>query len=169
MSRDLVYRVVMALALAIAVGVPVLAYREAMLLARRRRRSPGAVHIGAAAMALIPALTLSPIVIALGFCAGAPPPGESDEARRLKRDAAPVVAALDRYRSVHAEYPRRLDDLVPEFLAPGVLPLKPVQTTYPVMYSGDSTDYKLSFRYSGAGMNDCTFTPARQWECGGWY
>jgi hypothetical protein len=47
---------------------------------------------------------------------------------------------------------------------------RPAQVGYPWEYERDSTDYVLTFRYTGPGMNSCHYSPAEpRWKCGGYF
>lgn len=113
---------------------------------------------------LAAALLLSPVV--LGAC---DPPGKGPKAERGYDRSAPVIAALEQYRSQRGEYPASLREMVPAFLADSALrvPDRPGET-YPLEYTRLPEGYALEFRYTGPGMNDCTYRPGvKKWDCGG--
>ena len=99
-----------------------------------------------------------------------PPPGKGAKADQGFARAPSVIAAIERYRTVHAEYPVALQALVPDFLPPDALLHGPAQSEYPWEYQRDSTGYTLTFRYTGPGMNFCHYSPAKpHWKCGGYF
>jgi hypothetical protein len=96
--------------------------------------------------------------------------GESGKSQLARAYGAPVIEALNSYHSATHSYPAQLRDLVPGYLSPAALhapesePLK-----YPFEYSRDSSDYELSVRYTGPGMNDCVYRPGHGWHCVGYF
>jgi hypothetical protein len=41
---------------------------------------------------------------------------------------------------------------------------------YPLEYRRDGTDFILSFRYAGPGMNECRYASVvRRWRCSGYF
>ena len=107
------------------------------------------------------------ILLALAL-AGCPPPGKGPKAELGYRRSEAVIGALEAYRQARGAYPDSLPQLVPAFAADSML-RAPVQT-YPYEYRRTEDGYTLRFRYSGPGMNYCTWTPkARAWDCGGYF
>ena len=93
------------------------------------------------------------------------PPGQGARAQRGYQAAAPIIAALERYHQAHGQYPATLDALVP-----AELPAVPAEVnSYPITYHAADDGYTLEFSYTGPGMNHCTYTPATQWKCYGFY
>jgi hypothetical protein len=106
-------------------------------------------------------------VAALLLLAACPAPGEGSKAERGYRRAAPVIAALARYRGETGTYPDSLARLAPRWIAADALE-PPVQPEYPFSYMRTDDGYLLTFRYAGPGMNDCMYSqPPGKWKCGG--
>lgn len=110
------------------------------------------------------------IVVAFGVAACVPP-GEGPKAARGYARAAPVIAALDSFHSVVGRYPDSLPQLVPDFLRQESLAIPGRKLErYPLEYERSATDFILSFRYVGPGMNNCRFrASSRRWECSGYF
>jgi hypothetical protein len=96
--------------------------------------------------------------------------------RRIRQESprtcygAPVVAALDRYRREHGDYPTSLGDLVPAYMAGSELRAPEASMLrYPFEYRADSGSYELLVRYVDPGMNECRYTPRTAWHCGGYF
>jgi len=117
------------------------------------------IALAAAVLSIVPLL------------AGCTPPGKGPKAERGYRRGAPVIAALERYRSAHGAYPDSLRELVPAVLPDSALRVPDrEQERYPLAYRRTPDGYELGFRYGGPGMNSCTYTPAtRKWRCGGYF
>jgi hypothetical protein len=98
-------------------------------------------------------------------------PGEGPKAARGYARAQPVIAALDSFRVANAAYPDSLEQLIPTFLpASALVPPAASQEHYPFEYKKEAADFELTFRYTGPGMNWCTFRASRRtWQCGGLY
>jgi hypothetical protein len=98
--------------------------------------------------------------------AGCPPPGQGPAAETGYRRSEPIIVALDRFRAAHGAYPRALSklDVPAEVLQP---PLGPGQQ--PWEYRPAVGSYELIFRYAGPGMNYCIYSPAKHWQCSGYY
>lgn len=96
--------------------------------------------------------------------------GESGKRRLARAYGAPVVVALTRYQSDNGQYPKALIELVPKYLS-GVDLRAPDASVlrYPFEYRVDTAGYELLVRYTGPGMNECRYTPARRWHCGGYF
>jgi hypothetical protein len=113
------------------------------------------LRLGRAGLVLLPLLLLA--------CT---PPGRGPRAARGYRLAAPVIDALERHHQAHGAYPDSLPRLVPAFLPDSAL--RGPQTGYPLEYRRTPDGYELTFRYTGPGMNHCTWTPrTRVWDSGG--
>lgn len=110
-------------------------------------------------------------ILLLCLLASCPKPGEGGQATRCYRRAEPLIAALTAYRAQHARYPDTLATLVPEFLSAEDLPAagQPLDgCTFDYQRTDDG--YQLRFRYTGPGMNVCTYTPATgRWSCYGYF
>lgn len=106
-------------------------------------------------------------LLMLGACF--PAPGKGPKARRGYERGAPVIQALEQYRRTRGEYPATLRELVPSFLPDSALRVpKRVGERYPLEYTRTAEGYRLRFRYTGPGMNDCDYTPGQgRWRCGG--
>jgi hypothetical protein len=106
-------------------------------------------------------------VLLLAACPG-PGPGSGPKAERGYTAAAPVIAALERHRELRGAYPDSLPQLVPDLLRAEAL--DPPNQGYPLEYRRTDTGYALRFRWSGPGMNHCTWTTeSRTWKCSGYY
>jgi len=122
-------------------------------------------------MVVIPRVSPFPVAVRLGtvlgtlLLGGCPPPGRGCKAEAGYRRAAPVIAALDRYHQARGSYPQTLAELLPEWLPPP--PPEDLQ------YTRSGENYKLTFSYSGPGVNHCEYdsgSPApRSWQCHGYY
>lgn len=100
--------------------------------------------------------------------AGCPAPGAGPRAERGYRFGAPVIDALERHLQARGTYPDSLPQLVPAFLPASAL--REPQPGYPFQYRRTPDGYALTFRYTGPGMNHCTWTPrSRKWDCGGYF
>jgi hypothetical protein len=101
---------------------------------------------------------------------GCPRPGEGRKAEAGYRRAAPIIAALERYRSERGSYPDSLASLPPEWLPEELRGSAP---RYGLHYERKDDRYELTFSYGGPGINHCTYDPAapeaRRWSCGGYY
>ena len=114
----------------------------------------------------LPAVAAVGMAFALAAC---DPPGKGPKAERGYRRSAPVIAALDRYHAEHGQYPDSLRMLVPGFLPDSALRLPEREPErYPLEYGRTREGYDLTFRYTGPGMNDCTWhADTRKWACSG--
>ena len=98
-----------------------------------------------------------------------PPLGSSVTARIGYREAGRIIQALDAYHADHGQWPARLDQLTPAYLA----------DTARLAYPGPGPNgweyipspehgYELLFRYTGPASNVCNYNPrARRWRCVG--
>jgi hypothetical protein len=106
-------------------------------------------------------------LLLLAACPG-PGPGSGPKAERGYAAATPVIAALERHRELNGAYPDSLPQLVPDLLRAEAL--DPPNAGYPFLYRRTDAGYELRFRWSGPGMNTCTWTPASAaWKCSGYY
>lgn len=114
---------------------------------------------------------LGSALTALAVTACLTAPGAGPKAERGYARAVPIVAALEAYRAAHGAYPDSLPTLVPAYLAPAALDVPSrTQERYPWQYQRDSLGFRLEFRYSGPGMNQCVWTSAtRAWRCHGYF
>jgi hypothetical protein len=105
---------------------------------------------------------LSILIIGL-ICFGChlygPPPGEGPKAERLFKEAAPIIDALEQYRSERGSYPKMIGELIPRYLHE-----MPSET---FSYAPENESYILAFRYEGPGINSCVFSPGKGWHCTG--
>jgi hypothetical protein len=94
------------------------------------------------------------------------PPGEGEKAERGYAACQPIITALENYHDVNGEYPQRLDELVPAFISdfPEQVNGEPIQ-----FEKTAQNNYKLSFSYTGPGLNHCTYSPHDGWRCSGLY
>lgn len=116
---------------------------------------------------LFPPLLLVALVAFALLLAGCEKPGEGAKAEEGYSAARPIIASLNSYHEGASHYPQDLEALVPVFLTevpkgPGGQPFE-----YRWVAPGDS--YSLTFRYTGPGMNVCTYTPEDAWRCYGYY
>lgn len=90
----------------------------------------------------------------------------SESGERLPaRDASEALAAFSRDSGF---YPRTLKELSPTYLDVNALAIpKQMQVAYPLEYSRADSSYRLTFRYVGPGMNECTFRPLTRLVCSG--
>ncbi len=99
-------------------------------------------------------------------------PGEGASADLGRQQAAQIVSAIAAYRAESNALPATLEALVPRHLARADLALVSGSgTAYPYEYHVTSIDsFELTFRYSGPGMNRCTFESRQgSWHCEGYY
>jgi hypothetical protein len=95
----------------------------------------------------------------------APPPGVGPKADQGYQVCAPVIAALEHYHAQSGAYPESLKELVPNFLTAINYTVGEVEINYRPLESS----YQLEFRYTGPGMNICTYTPNTSWKCTGYF
>ncbi len=108
------------------------------------------------------------LVATLGVLMGCTPPGKGPRAERGYRQAAPVIDALERFHQARGAYPDSLPQLVPAFLADSAL--REPHPGHPFEYARTAAGYALTFRYTGPGMNRCSWTAeSRAWQCSGYY
>jgi len=99
-------------------------------------------------------------------------PGEGASADLGRQQAARIVSAIAAYKAESNALPATLEALVPGHLARADLALvSGAGTAYPYEYHVTSIDsFELTFRYSGPGINRCTFESRRgSWHCEGYY
>jgi hypothetical protein len=167
MSRELAEDIIGLVLVALLFILPILVYRHTIRLARRAGHRPAAVYLGAASMALITVAIVLPVLAVYIVVSLESRPGPVDAPRRVKRETAPIVAALGRYRDARGAYPSSLHLMIPEFLAEGVLPLRPNGGDHLLRYFADSAGSTYELWFARSGKSDCRFTPATQWECVG--
>jgi hypothetical protein len=95
----------------------------------------------------------------------APPPGEGAKAENGYQVCGPVIKALSEYHVAEGEYPSTLESLRPAYLAD----VPSEVNGFPILYRTTQDSYSLEFRYTGPGMNVCTYTPENDWYCYGYY
>ncbi|MEP6571982.1 MAG: hypothetical protein ABJD11_04775 [Gemmatimonadota bacterium] len=88
-------------------------------------------------------------------------PGTGGKARVGMSRAAPLVNAVEAYRSAHGGYPAALEDLVPDFI--GSIPHE--IDGHPIIYDRHGSTYGLTFSYMSPLPTHCTFTPTQTWTC----
>jgi len=93
------------------------------------------------------------------------PPGQGARAEQGYQVCEPVIIALNKYHETHGDYPIALETLIPDYL--GQVPKE--VNGYPIEYTKTESGYSLQFSYEGPGMNYCTYTPEKQWDCHGYY
>lgn len=94
-----------------------------------------------------------------------PPPGVGPKAEQGYQASAPIIAALARYHEQQGAYPESLDALAPTFLTD----VAHTDGAIEIAYRVTDTSYQLEFRYTGPGMNICTYTPEIGWHCTGYF
>jgi len=72
-----------------------------------------------------------------------------------KKRAEPIIVALEEYFSVHGTFPKRLEDLVPEYIEE--LP-PPTAGTRQWRYKPRERAFSLSFGYGKDHYPNCTFS-----------
>jgi hypothetical protein len=138
------------------------------------------------------ALRLLIVSLALSFtscCCFGTPPGKGRQAKAGFRAAAPVILALEQFHKDHGSYPVGLNELVPRYLpdAAALLVRGKVEPLHSprarssaesnensyldrFSYARDADGYRLSFSYTGPGMNTCEFdSRTKQWNSHGYY
>ena len=117
------------------------------------------------------------LLIVCGVCAGTgyqvwrfvfvvEPPGVGAKAEKGYQTCAPIISALADYKAKNGTYPKKLEDLIPTFLAESAL----VSVDgMPVDYTLTTASYQLKFHYTGPGMNTCVYAPENGWHCSGYY
>ena len=120
------------------------------------------------------------------FCSA---PGKGRKARSGFRAAAPLILALEKFRETRGQYPATLEELVPTYLpdATALLVRGKVEPLHSpraassagsdasssldqFLYGRDTDGYRLSFSYTGPGMNTCVFdSRTKQWNSQGYY
>jgi hypothetical protein len=123
---------------------------------------------------LILLLTLG-FLVAIALCVGigyfvwatfiGPPPGVGPKAEQGYQACAPFIDGLARYHEQHGAYPESLAALAPA----SQTDVSPVDGPIEIAYRVTDTSYQLEFRYTGPGMNICTFTPEIGWHCTGYF
>jgi len=166
MNTDICYRIESLGWVALAILVPLAVYRRLVTFASNVKRHPLMAQVGARLTTFATIVVFSPIALAISLCNG-PAPGDSDEARQFKSDLSHAVTALEQYRNVTGSYPATLEMLVPRYAAPSDLHREGMRPEYPLTYERTKSGYTLEFRYTGPGMNECTYTPQTEWRCGG--
>lgn len=93
------------------------------------------------------------------------PPGVGEKAERGYQICAPVINALNAFKQANGSYPPSLAELAPDYL------LKvPVEVNNePITYKLTTTSYQITFGYIGPGINICTYSPEKDWQCSGAY
>ena len=110
------------------------------------------------------------LLLACASCPG-PPPGKGAKALAGYRRAELVIVALERYRQRHGIYPDSLALLVPEYLGDTALAIpEHAALRFPLQYELTADGYRLGFRYTGPGMNQCWYRSVEgRWHCTGYY
>jgi hypothetical protein len=107
-------------------------------------------------------LLLVLIIAGAAYYATREKPGSGAKARTGMSRAAPLISAVEAYRTAHSVYPPSLEDLVPDFV--GSIPHE--INGHPILYERHGSTYDLTFSYLGPLPTHCTFTPAKNWGCG---
>ena len=96
------------------------------------------------------------------------PPGKGEKALAGFKASAVIIQGLGEFHAKHAAYPEKLDELAPSILTSAQL--SPPSEIGRYDYERKATGFSLAFRYTGPGVNHCTFeSSARTWSCGGHY
>lgn len=114
-------------------------------------------------LAIIAALALVGFMLLSNL--NAPPPGVGPKADQGYQACAPIIAALEQHHAQAGTYPATLAALVPTYLSKIDYTVGDVNIDYRTIEPG----YQLIFRYTGPGMNICTYTPDTGWKCTGYY
>jgi hypothetical protein len=114
-------------------------------------------------LAIIAALALVGFMLLSNL--NAPPPGVGPEAEQGYQACAPIITALEQHHAQTGAYPATLEALVPAFLPKFEYTVGEVN----IDYRPTDKSYRLEFRYTGPGMNICTFTPDASWKCTGYF
>lgn len=80
----------------------------------------------------------------------------------------PITEAIDKYKIDNNSYPQNLSELVPKYIN-GIPRAEGKRVPSPVEYENQGISYTLKFNYTGPGFNWCTYTPEKNWQCGGAY
>jgi hypothetical protein len=105
------------------------------------------------------------LVLLLSGCVGGPPPGEGEKAERGYEQAQPIIVALEQWHTKNGIYPQSLEVLVPAYFNTLPVPNK----NYGYTYRQSNKSYELRFNYTGPGMNICSYSPLKRWECIGYF
>ena len=139
-------------------------------------------------------LVIALLIASLGllftsYCCFTPPSGKGRQAEAGFRAATPVSVALEKFHEDRRSYPVHLDELVPRYLpdAAALLVRGKVEpqhsprasesaggdggsSLHQFMYVREANGYRLSFSYTGPGMNTCVFdSRTKQWHSHGYY
>lgn len=93
------------------------------------------------------------------------PPGVGERAEQGYQICTPVINALDAYKQENGSYPPSLAELAPGYL----LKVPTVVNNKPITYKRTATSYQLTFGYIGPGINICTYSLEKDWQCSGAY
>ena len=96
---------------------------------------------------------------------GVDAPGVGPKAEQGYQVCAQIITALERYHAEQGVYPQTLELLAPAYLPGFSYKVGIISLDYRL----DGQSYKLIFRYSGPGLNTCTYTPGAKWTCSGYY
>ncbi len=112
-----------------------------------------------------------PSLVVLGLCA-CPSPGQGPKATEAFNRARPILSALANYRHLQGRYPYALESLAPKYLSASALgaadTASRVKLLYPFEYESRGDSFKLRFRYTGPGSNECIYrSNAAKWVCSG--
>ncbi len=107
------------------------------------------------------------VLLAAGGClfGAVEAPGEGAKAALRYQTCAPLIAALEQYHQLKRAYPDTLNPLTPDFLPALPADLAALEITY----ARTDASYTLQFRYTGPGVNRCSYTPETGWKCSGYY
>jgi hypothetical protein len=109
-------------------------------------------------------MVAAPLLLWLGMCA--PPPGEGIDARRGKRRADVVAAALNRYERRHGSFPELLVQMVPAYVSH--TELSPLGNSQVFQYRRVGAGFALAFNYTAPGVNRCEYlSSTSKWSCAG--
>jgi hypothetical protein len=138
-----------------------------VIVARTKKRRLGIFGIG-----VVPAMLISLAGLFVSFCWYPGPPGAGARATAAKRRGASVLGALAEFKKDQGLYPDSLKALTPHLLSDTSLAAFPRLLGYPLEYttSSDRRSFSLLFRYTGPGMNWCSWTDtSTAWRCGGYF
>jgi hypothetical protein len=89
-------------------------------------------------------------------------PGVGPKAEAGFRASAPIISAIDQFKTVKNGPPGILSELTPEYL-----PTVPREINgHPILYTIRPDGYELTFSYADPLPVHCTYMPSTKWKCG---
>lgn len=100
-------------------------------------------------------------------------PGEGERFQAARRQAEPIVFAINSYRNEHGFYPSKIDDLVPKYFSKKFIDDHVAGKSVSFFYQKTTDDeFIFEFIYTGPGRNRCGYVMDSKpinWECWGHY